>query len=355
VTRYAGFRRTARRQLGGFVGLERVVGMAAVVVAAAAPVIFSRFVVSFVITQALILGIAAAGLIFLSAYGGLVSLAQIALYGIAGFVLGNCVTHGETKGLNLGWNPWLGVVVGISVATAIALVFGAISSRSTGIYFLMITLTFAVITNLFFGQVTTLSGFGGISNIDSHTPGVIGSPDEHPFRLYYAALLVAAVVYAVVRYITRTPFGLSLQGVRDDPVRMSSLGYNVPLHRTLAFGFAGLLSAVGGVLFVWWNGHIDPATVDISATLDLLVIAVIGGLFRLEGAWLGAIVFVLINNYVRNIGVLHHVGIDEARFHTLIGAIFLLIVIASPGGLLGLWDSAKRLARRRAPTPEPAA
>jgi branched-chain amino acid transport system permease protein len=350
----AGGLRAAPRQLAGFAGVERLVGAAAVIVAAASPLLFSRFFVSFVLTQTLILGIAAAGLIFLSAYGGLVSLAQIALYGIAGFVLGNCVTHGETKGLNLGWNPWIGVVLGVSIATALALVFGAISSRSIGIYFLMITLTFAVITNLFFGQVTTLSGFGGISNIDSHTPGLIGSPDEHPFRLFYAALIVALLVYAVIRYVTRTPFGLSLQGIRDDPVRMSSLGYNIALHRTLAFGFAGFLSALGGVLFVWWNGHIDPATVDISATLDLLVIAVIGGLFRLEGAWLGALVFVVINNYVRNIGVLHHIGIGESRFHTLIGAIFLLIVVASPGGLLGLWDSAKRLVRRRAAAAEAA-
>ena len=65
-------------------------------------------------------------------------------------------------------------------------------------------------------------------------------------------------MYALLRYIVRTPFGLALQGIRDDPVRMSSLGYHVGLHRTLAFGFAGFIASIGGILFVWWNGHIDP-------------------------------------------------------------------------------------------------
>ena len=106
-------------------------------------------------------------------------------------------------------------------------------------------------------------------------------------------------MYVALRYLVRTPFGLALQGVRDDPVRMGSLGYNVAVHRTMAFGVAGFVAGLGGVLFVWWNGHIDPASINIGAAIDLLVICVIGGLYRLEGAWVGAIAFVVIQNYVR--------------------------------------------------------
>ena len=260
------------------------------VVAILAPLLFSTYWVSALLTQMLLLGIVAASLIFLSAYGGMVSLAQVAIYGIAGFVLGNVVTNGNTKGLNLGWSPWLGVLLAIVIATAFGLLFGALASRSVGIYFLMITLTFGVIANLFFGQVTTFSGFGGISGIGA--PGLIGNVDAHPNRLYYVALGASLVVFVLLRYIVRTPFGLALQGVRDDPVRMSSLGYNIVLHRTLAFGFAAFIASLGGVLFVWWNGHIDPASIDLSAMIDVLVIAVIGGLYRVEAAWLGAFVFV---------------------------------------------------------------
>ena len=313
--------------------LERAIGLLALILAAVGPVIFSTYWISFILTQVFFLGIVAASLIFLSAYGGMVSLAQVSVFGIAGFVLGNVVTHGNSKGLNLGWNPWIGVVLGVAIATSIALVFGALGSRSSGIYFLMITLTYAVIANLFFGQVATFSGFGGISGIAA--PGLIGNVNDHPNRLYYAALACALLVYAAITYIVRTPFGLTLQGVRDDPVRMSSLGYNVPLHRMIAFGFGGFLASVAGVLFVWWNGHIDPASIDIGATLDVLVICVIGGLYRLEGAWLGAFAFVLIQNYVRT----DNLPVIGGTFHTIVGAIFLVIVLISPGGLMGIWDS----------------
>lgn len=316
---------------------DRLVGGAALVVAVLAPLIFSSYWVNALLTQMLFLGIVAASLIFLSAFGGMVSLAQVALYGIAGFAFGNIVTNGNTKGLNLGWSPWIGIVVGLAIATGFGLLFGALSSRSAGIYFLMITLTYGVIANLFFGQVTTFSGFGGISGIQA--PSFIGNVDAHRNRLYYVSLGVALVVYVLMRYLVRTPFGLALQGLRDDPVRMSSLGYNVALHRTLAFGFAAFVAGLGGLLFVWWNGHIDPASIDLGATIDVLVIAVIGGLFRLEGAWIGALVFVIINNYSQRISF---VG---PRFHTLIGVIFLVIVLISPGGLIGLWERAVDLAR----------
>ncbi len=312
------------------VNADRVVGVLALALAVTAPFYLTTYWVGQLLTQMLFLGIAAASLIFLSAYGGMVSLAQVSIYGIAGFVLGNATTNGNTKGLNLGWSPWWGIVVGIAFAVLMALLFGALANRSVGIYFLMITLTYSVIANLFFGQVTDVSGFGGISGIPA--PSAIGNVDEHTNRLYYVALVTALLVYALLRYLVRTPFGLTLQGVRDDPVRMASLGYNVPLHRTIAFAFAGVIAAIGGVLFVWWNGHIDPASIDLGATIDLLVIAVVGGLYRLEGAWVGALFFVVINNYSQRIDFI------GPRFHTLIGAIFLVIVVVSPGGLIGLWE-----------------
>jgi branched-chain amino acid transport system permease protein len=322
---------------------DRVVGALALVLAVTAPLYVSNYWLGQLLTQMLFLGIAAASLIFLSAYGGMVSLAQVSVYGIAGFVLGNATTNGDAKGLNLGWSPWWGVVVGIAIAVGVALLFGALANRSVGIYFLMITLTYSVIANLFFGQVTDVSGFGGISGI--RAPGVIGNVDAHTNRLYYVTLVVALAVYALLRYLVRTPFGLTLQGIRDDPVRMASLGYNVPLHRTIAFAFAGFIAAIGGVIFVWWNGHIDPASIDLGATIDLLVIAVVGGLYRLEGAWVGALFFVIINNYSQRISFI------GPRFHTLIGAIFLVIVLVSPGGLVGLWERVLNLfsGRRRGP------
>jgi branched-chain amino acid transport system permease protein len=320
--------------------LERIVGVAVLVLALLAPVLFSEYWVSALLTQVLLLGIIAASLTFLSAYGGMVSLAQVAIYGIAGFAAGNATTT-DSKGLNLGWNPWVGAGLGLAIGTFVAFVFGALACRSIGIYFLMITLTYGVIANLFFGQVTQLSGFGGISGIT--TPSLLGSADANPNRLYYVELAISVATYAVLRYLGRTPFGLTLQGVRDDPVRMSSLGYHVGLHRTLAFTFAGFIASIGGILFVWWNGHIDPASIDIGRMVAVLAIAVIGGLYRLEGAWIGSFIYVILNNYLQTISWI------GPRFDTVIGIIFLVIVLVSPAGVMGIWERLTGLLRSRDP------
>jgi branched-chain amino acid transport system permease protein len=325
---------------GSRVSADRVAGTVLLALAVFAPLIFTEYWVATLLTQMLFLGIVAASLIFLSAYGGMVSLGQVAVYGVAGFALGNLTTNGNTKGLNLGWAEAPGIVVALVVAVAVAFLFGALASRSYGIYFLMITLVFSVIANLVFGQVTSISGFGGISGIP--IPDFL-SRTAHPDRLYFVTLAVALLVYATLRYVARTPFGLTLQGIRDDPVRMSSLGFNVALHRTLAFAFAGFVAAIGGVLFVWWNAQIAPSTISLGATIDVLVIAVIGGLYRLEGAWLGALVFVVINNYAQDVSLIGD------RFHTLIGLIFLVIVLVSPNGLIGLWERVTAGPRRTLP------
>ena len=203
----------------------------------------------------------------------------------------------------------------------------------------MLTLTYAVIGYYVFGQVTSISGFGGITGVNP--PPFF---DTHPVRLYYAVLVLSVVAYAGFRTLRRTPFGLTLEGIRDDPVRMSSLGFNVPLHRTLAFGLAGFVAGLAGVINIWWNGQIDPNSVNIGATLDLFIVAVIGGIIHLEGAWLGAFVFVIANNYMRSLPLVDRIGITEARFNTVVGVVVLIIVVASPNGLMGLHHRRRRSA-----------
>ncbi len=304
---------------------------------AASPLFVSDFFLSAVLTKTLWLGIVAASLIFLSGYGNMISLAQTGLYGVAGFVLGNIVA--ADGGLKVAWDPWIGVILGLVVATVVGLVFGAVASRSEGIYFLMITLALGILLFYFWGQVTELSGFGGINNIEA--PGIVSTPRTDPGNLFYICLVVSLAVYLLIRYIVRTPFGIALQGIRDEPARMRSLGYNVALHRTLAFGLGAFLAAVSGILSVWWNTRIDPGSVGLGRTIDVLVIAIIGGIFWIEGGWLGAFVFTAIDTYSRNIDSL------GPRFNTLIGVIFLVIVLVSPGGLIGIWESVRAFAARR--------
>lgn len=328
-------------------GVERLVGIAVLVLLAIGPAVFSDYWVSTILTQTLLFGIAASSLVFLYAYGGMISLAQTALMGISAYLLGNMVTQrvpgGETKGLTLGWDPTLALVLAIVITTLIGLVFGAVASRSFGIYFLMLTLTYAVIANYFFGQVTQFGGFSPIAGINQYTPPFVGEIIGHPDKLYYIALGTALAVYVATRYLVRTPFGLSLQGIRDDPIRMASLGYAVPLHRALAFAYGAFVASLAGILLVWWEGQIAPGNIGIGATIELLVICVIGGLARIEGAWLGAFAFIVINNYVRDV----ELPVIGGSFNTIIGLVFLAIVIVSPDGLMGLWDRVWRSLGRR--------
>jgi branched-chain amino acid transport system permease protein len=337
------------------VAAERTIGVAGLVVAILAPTIFSAYWLNSILTQGLILGIGAASLIFLSAYGGMISLAQTGLIGIAGYALANMVTQrvpgGETKGLLLGWDPTLGLIAAILLTVVIGLVFGAVASRSYGIYFLMLTLTYTVIAFLFVGSVTLIGGFSPVAGVDQYTPGFIGNIVADRERLYYIALISAVVVYLLIRYVVRTPFGISFQGIRDDPVRMASLGYNVALHRTLAFGLGAFVAAISGVLYAWWFGQLSPTTMGLDATIQLLIIAVLGGLRRIEGAWIGALAFLAINNTVTNHIPSSGLPVIGGTFNTVIGFIFLAIVIVSPDGLMGLWDRMWEAARRRGGPP----
>ncbi len=319
---------------------------AIVVLAALAPLVFDDFFVSVILTKALWLGVAAVSLVFLSAYGGMVSLAQMGILGVAGMTFANLVA--ADGGNPAAWNPWLAALMALVVAVAVGLGFGAIAARSEGIYFLMITLAFSVLVFYFFSQVTQLSGFGGVNNLD--LPSLVGNPSLDPMPLYYTTLAVAVLVFVTLKYVSRTPFGLALQGLRDEPARMRALGFNVTRHRMLAFTLAAFVAAIAGLLSVWYNRRITPGSINLAQTIDILIIAVIGGLYRLEGAWVGALAYALIDNYSRE--WVPEVGsvLGPARFNTLIGVVFLVIVLLSPGGIVGIWDGVRASLRERRPS-----
>jgi branched-chain amino acid transport system permease protein len=327
--------------------MTRGVAAVLVVVLVVFPLFTSSFFTSTVGIRALWLGMAAVSLTFLAGYGGMVSLGQTALYGIGGFTMANLVAadggaeHVRFFALHLGdnWTPFWSAVAGVVVATLVGLFFGAIASRSEGIYFLMITLALGVLTYYLFAQVESLSGFGGVNQVPH--PSWVGDPLDHADKMYYAALIVSAAVYLLIRYVVRTPFGFAMQGIRDDPVRMRSLGYNVALHRTLAFGFGAFIAGIAGIFSVWYNGQISPGSVDLTRTINLLAIAVVGGLAWLEGAWIGAFAFVLIDYAVKrwagDLSILGGSVNGVERFETWFGAIFLVIILLSPGGITGIW------------------
>ena len=129
---------------------------------------------------------------------------------------------------------------------------------------------------------------------------------------------------------------------------MRALGFNVTRHRILAFGLAAFVAAIAGVLSVWYNSRITPGSINLAQTIDVLIIAVIGGLYRLEGAWVGALTYALLDNYSREWTPRVGDALGPERFNTILGLVFLIIVLLSPGGLVGLWETRARAPRHAA-------
>jgi branched-chain amino acid transport system permease protein len=154
------------------------------------------------------------------------------------------------------------------------------------------------------------------------------------------------LVFLGLRYVSRAPFGLALQGLRDEPARMRALGFDVTRHRTLAFTLAAAVAGIAGVLSVWYNPSVSPGSINLEQTINILIIAVVGGLYRLEGAWVGALAYALLDNYSREWTPTIGNVLGPERFNTIIGIVFLLIVLLSPGGLVGLWEDGRARLRR---------
>ncbi len=294
--------------------------------------------------QALGLGLIALSLTFLGGYGGMVSLAQMTVAGMAGYMVAIFGASSMTT-ISLVWPWWLAVAIALVIATAFATLVGWLSVRTEGIYTIMITLAIGVAFFYLAQQNYTLfNGFQGFNKV--FAPTVFGIDFREAVPFYFLALACAAAGYFFVLLLVRAPFGVALQGIRDNPRRMHSLGFDVTAHRVAAYAAAGLMAAVGGVLMVWYNNRISPGTMNTGAMINILIIAVLGGMRHPIGAFIGAIVFVLAQNFAIDLIP----GFRE-RFNLVIGGVFLAIVLFSPDGLLGLWAQLRsRLVSNQGPT-----
>ena len=312
----------------GHIRLRHILGMAAVLVY---PWLVNPFFVFQIGAQAMALGLIALSLTFLGGYGGMVSLAQMTIAAVASYMVAIFGVAGAAQGgaSSLGWPWWLAVVLAVTIATVFAGLIGWLSVRTEGIYTIMITLAIGV--SFYYLAQQNYSVFGGHEGFNQvYAPTVLGVDFRQPIPYYYLALFWALAGYFFIKYLLRTPFGVALQGVRDNPRRMNALGFHVMAHRVVAYAIAGVLAAIGGVLMVWYNNRVSPGSASTEMMLNILIIAVMGGMKHPLGAFLGAIVFVLIQNFAIDV-------IARERFNLVIGGAFLSIVLFSPDGLLGLF------------------
>lgn len=312
------------RPVGQARSLVRSVALIAII-GLALPFVVSDFNIGRVGAEALFVAIIALSFTFLSATSGMVSLAQTALATVAGYTVAYSTASHK-------WPVALGVMLAIALSMTAGLIFGFVATRTSGIYFLMITLAMGLVVNKFALQNRGITnGFTGINSV--HGPRIAGLNLDKGVHRYYAELVVVVLVYTALRLLNASHFGSTLHAVRDNPTRMRSLGFAVDRHRIAEFTFAAAIAGVGGVFAAWNRGRVDPTSASLGQAIDLLIACVLGGLSHLEGALVGAVVFVVLRTYASDV---------TPRFNTFIGVALLAIALANPDGLSGL---ARRLGR----------
>ena len=297
------------------------------------PLFASDFVLFQIFGWTFILSIIALSLVLLAGYGGMVSLAQMSIAGLAGYLV---AIFGSSAITNISQNwPWfVSIPLALIITALFASAIGWLAVRTDGIYTIMITLAIAAAFFYFTRQnYQIFNGFSGFNSV--HPPKLFGVDWRGSKAFYYLTMFWAVVVYLFVLYISRAPFGLALQGVRDNPRRMAALGYNIVAHRVAAYTVAAVPAGIGGILLTWQSGQISPGTVGIGPAIDILVVAVVGGLGHPIGAFIGALIYVLLKTFSTD--ALIAVGLSGERFRLLIGLGFLVVVYFSSDGILGLW------------------
>jgi branched-chain amino acid transport system permease protein len=250
--------------------------------------------------------------------GGMVSLTQTAFFGLTGYVIG-------LLGVERGFSFPIPEVAGIIAVLIIAMAFGTVAMRTHQIVFLMLTLALGQICWAFARQNTSLlHGWAGIRGI--RPPTVLGINFADGANFYWAALLIFGLGIFIMWRIVKSPFGLILNGIRESPRRMTALGYSVFWIRVTVFIIAALYAGIGGILSVYSTGIITPTTIQLSRTIWVLLVVILGGANYFWGPVIGTAIAVWLDVVISQI---------TPRYSTVIGIIFLAVVLLAPNGILG--------------------
>jgi branched-chain amino acid transport system permease protein len=284
-------------------------------------------------SQILFYAIFALGLNIVAGYGGLVSLGHAGLFGIAAYAAAYL--------LAIGFSHTSSILAALIIGLGATAVFAALALRATGIGFIMITLALGqIIWGLAYRWISFTGGDNGI-NVKTR-PAPFGFDLSSAPAFYYTTLIIFVIAVAAVAVFVRSPLGAALKGTRDQPRRMNALGYHVWAVRFWACLLSGLLTAVAGILFVYYTQFISPQTTALTASAEVLLMVIAGGPATLLGPIVGAALVVIVKNVVS--------GYIE-RWNFLLGSIFVAIVILMPEGLVPgtarLWRTGWRSFRRR--------
>ena len=268
-------------------------------------------------SQILIAAIFAMSLNLLVGYAGLTSLGHAGYLGLAAYISSWLM-------VKLGWSHGSSAAIAILSTTVIAGVFGLIALRATGISFLMITLAFGqILWGLAYRWAGVTGGDNGISGLTRPSPFGVDLGEANNF--YYFTLIVFFIVWVAIAILIHSPFGATIRGTKDQPRRMSALGFNVWFIRWITFTACGFFGSIGGILYVYYHQFISPHSLSLANSAEMLLMVIAGGAGTLAGPVIGAALVLLLKNVASQY-------IDH--WVTLLGFVFILIVMFIPGGIM---------------------
>jgi len=290
--------------------------IAVIVAAALLPLVAGEYYVNLA-SQLIIFAVFAASINLLLGYGGLATLGHAAYLGVAAYL--SALVY-----LKLHLAHWAAAPIALVGTTLMACVFGLIALRATGLGFLMLTLALSqVLWGTAYRWVSVTDGDNGLRGLVRPSPFGLNLDEALPF--YYFALIVGVIAIGMMARFVNSPFGATLRGTRDQPRRMSALGYDVWLIRWVTFVYAGFWGAVSGLLFVYYNKYIHPVSLSLANSAEGLLAVIAGGSGTLAGPLVGAAIVLLLKNYV---------SAYIERWNMLLGFVFVVIVVFMPEGVV---------------------
>jgi branched-chain amino acid transport system permease protein len=296
--------------------VTRIVLFGALVILATVPLWVGGTYYVNITSQILFYAIFALGVNVLAGYAGLVSLGHAGLFGIA--------AYSGAKIMNDGHGHVVVIAGALALTLLAAAAFAVLALRGTGLGFVMITVALGqIVWGIAYRWISITNGDNGIAIRGRPSP--LGLSLTSPAGFYWATLIVFLLAVTSMAVFVASPFGASLRGTRDQPRRMNALGYHVWMIRFLAFLFSGFWSGVAGLLYLYYNQFVSPQAVALTASAEALLMVIAGGTATLLGPIAGAALVVI----VKNVASAH-----IERWNFVLGAIFVVIVVFMPEGLV---------------------
>lgn len=286
--------------------------------------LFSDLFYTRLFTRIMIYAIVAVSLDIILGYGGMVSFGHAAFFGLGAYTVGILAQHGVESAF-LAWPA------AITVCVLLAAVIGAISLRTSGVYFIMITLAFAQMLYYFFFSLEEYGGSDGMPMLSRNTFAGLMDINEH-MTFYYLVLAIMLLVLFVSLRLVQSRFGMVIQGVRENERRMRSLGFATFRYKLVCFVIAAAIAGLAGALIANQTLYISPSFMHWTRSGDILVMVILGGMGSLFGPVLGAFSLLLAEEVLSTY---------TEHWMILLGPLLILVVLFARGGIYGLLKGAK--------------